>query len=234
MPTIDLCRAGPTEAEWAAVCDRLPPVVLPPCRRLVVVSPHPDDETFGCGGLIATAAARGLPVAVFSVTRGEAASDLPHLADVRARELAAALTCLDPTGSICCRQLGFDDGGVRDDLAELTDVIEDDIDDHDLIVCPVSDDGHPDHEAVSLAATRAAGRAGAEVRWFAVWAWHCHDPRRSILGAGERLDLDVAAQRKKSLAVECYRSQLDGVDPVVPDWMLVRLCRRFEVLVTPR
>jgi len=234
MPIIDLCRAGPTEADWATVCDQLRPVVLPPCRRVVVVSPHPDDETFGCGGLIATAAARGLPVTVFSVTRGEAASDLPHLADIRARELAAALTCLDPTGSIRCRQLGFDDGAVRNDIAALTDVIEDDIDEHDLIVCPVSDDGHPDHDAVSLASTCAAARTGAAVRWFAVWAWHCHDPRRSIIGAGERLDLDVAAQRKKSLAVECFRSQLDGVDPVVPHWMLVRLCRPFEVLVTPR
>jgi len=233
MPTIDLRRAGPTEAAWAAVCDRLQPFALPRCGRMVVISPHPDDETLGCGGLIATSAARGLPVSVVSVTRGEAAADRPDLAGVRSRELGAALRCLDPTGTIGCRQLGFADGRVSDDVAALTAVIEDEIDEHDLIVCPLSDDGHPDHDAVSRASTLAAARVGAAVRWFPVWAWHCHDPRRSIIGTGERFDLDVAARRKKRLAVECFGSQLDGLDPVVPDWMLVRLCRSFEVLVTP-
>ncbi|MBI5163887.1 MAG: PIG-L family deacetylase [Magnetospirillum sp.] len=33
-------------------------------RRLVVAAPHPDDAAFACGGLLATAAARGLEIVI--------------------------------------------------------------------------------------------------------------------------------------------------------------------------
>ena len=39
-------------------------------RGLVVVAPHPDDESLGCGGLIAEACARGLPVRLVVVSDG--------------------------------------------------------------------------------------------------------------------------------------------------------------------
>lgn len=62
--------------------------------RLMVIVAHPDDETFGCGSLIATAASLGVPVAVVCATRGEAgeatgAVDLTTrtLGEVRADEL---------------------------------------------------------------------------------------------------------------------------------------------------
>jgi LmbE family N-acetylglucosaminyl deacetylase len=37
-------------------------------RRLLVVSPHPDDETFGCGGLLARAVSEGGEAAVMVVS----------------------------------------------------------------------------------------------------------------------------------------------------------------------
>jgi hypothetical protein len=39
-------------------------------RRLLVVSPHPDDETFGCGAAIARAATTGAGVTVVVATDG--------------------------------------------------------------------------------------------------------------------------------------------------------------------
>jgi LmbE family N-acetylglucosaminyl deacetylase len=41
-------------------------------QHLVVVVAHPDDETFGCGSLIAQASADGARVRVICATRGEA------------------------------------------------------------------------------------------------------------------------------------------------------------------
>jgi LmbE family N-acetylglucosaminyl deacetylase len=70
-------------------------------ERLVVVVPHPDDETFGCGSLIAQAVHIGATVTVICATRGEAGervdgaetADLP-LAHVRERELRHAAAVL--------------------------------------------------------------------------------------------------------------------------------------------
>ncbi|WP_045233709.1 PIG-L deacetylase family protein [Deinococcus pimensis] len=46
---------------------------------ILVVAPHPDDETLGAGGLISHAAARGMPVWVLFVTSGDAFPwSLPH------------------------------------------------------------------------------------------------------------------------------------------------------------
>lgn len=41
-------------------------------RKILVVAPHPDDETLGCGGLIATLAPRGVAFRFVFVTDGSA------------------------------------------------------------------------------------------------------------------------------------------------------------------
>src|SRR5262245_15665484 len=38
----------------------------------LIVAPHPDDETFGCGGLIRTKVLQGIPLRVVLLTDGEA------------------------------------------------------------------------------------------------------------------------------------------------------------------
>lgn len=65
-------------------------------RRLLVVVAHPDDETFGCGSVIALARQQGIEVSVCCATRGEAGQPPPWLAAgqsigaVREGELRAA------------------------------------------------------------------------------------------------------------------------------------------------
>jgi LmbE family N-acetylglucosaminyl deacetylase len=228
--TIDLARAGPDEGAWAAALDDLEAFRWPRAARLVVVSPHPDDETLGAGGLIAMAAARGMGVTVLAVTDGEASHPDPGTARRRCAELCAATEALG-AGAITVRRLRLPDGDVRRHAARLARSVADLLEPDDLVVCPLPDDGHPDHEAVADATSWAARERSVHLRAFAVWAWHCHAPATSSLRAGERLWLSVDGRRRKRAAFAAYSSQLDGDDPVVPASMLVRLDRDFEVFV---
>src|ERR1700759_4483419 len=66
----------------------------------VILAPHPDDESLGCGGLIATCAAAGRPPLVVILTDG--AGSHPHsrmfppdrLRACRAREVRTAVGML--------------------------------------------------------------------------------------------------------------------------------------------
>ena len=82
---------GTAEADWAAAIERMRgelrqvgPEFFADVAHLVVVSAHPDDETLGCGGLIARATARGETVHTLFVTDG-GASHLNSRAWPRAR-----------------------------------------------------------------------------------------------------------------------------------------------------
>lgn len=232
-PTIDLSRPGPTEADWSRVTDGLPPFEWPPAARLVVVSPHPDDETLGAGGLIALAADAGLPMLIVAVTDGEAASAESGLAERRRDELSCALTRLVPAASAQTRHLGIPDGAVGEHVGSLHAQRTALLRPSDLVVCPMLDDGHPDHGATAAACASAAGATGAAIRWFPVWAWHSHRPAGSSIGAGRRLELGAETRRRKRAAIACYVSQTGGDDPVVPPAMLARLERSFEVFIDP-
>jgi len=81
-PAIDLAVEGPSETAWAEVAAALPrwPLESLHMQRLVVVAPHPDDESLGIGGTVAMLARR-VPVTVVCVTDGEAAPSMLHGAE---------------------------------------------------------------------------------------------------------------------------------------------------------
>ena len=66
---------------------------LPTATSVLVVSAHPDDESFGLGGALGAFADAGALTSVVCFTRGEASTlgeDLESLAHVRSAELSRA------------------------------------------------------------------------------------------------------------------------------------------------
>ena len=87
-----------------------------PTAGLVAIFAHPDDETFGVGGTMATYAARGVPVTMVCATRGEVGQISPGtdatpetLGQHREQELRDAMAILG-VGDV--RFLDFRDSGM--------------------------------------------------------------------------------------------------------------------------
>lgn len=248
----DAHRAGTPAADWTrdVRLTSAPDLDLTGLRHLVVVAAHPDDESLGAGGLLATAAARGVPTTVVVATRGEAShpGSTSHtrqdLAQRRGAELLRALSHLAPAAAV--HLLGLPDGGVAAHETGLADVLARFVPtspghaDGTWVAAPWRSDGHPDHEAAGRAAASACAATGARLLEYPVWWWHWGSPADATLpgDALVRLDLDESAAAAKRRAVDEHASQVvplsgaPGDEPVVPPGFREHFGRPFEVFVT--
>ncbi|GAA4703594.1 bifunctional PIG-L family deacetylase/class I SAM-dependent methyltransferase [Nocardioides conyzicola] len=190
------------------------PMVLDGVRRLVVVAAHPDDESLGAGGLLATAHERALEIDLVLLTAGELShpASPTHsreaLGQRRLDEAKDALRAVAPHAALTRMALG--DGSVAgaesDVAARLVDLIGDGA--GTLVAAPWRHDGHPDHEAAGRAAATAARRTDAALVEYPVWWWHWGTPADAPWGEMRRLDLSVAARSRKQQAIAAHASQV--------------------------
>ncbi|MCU1360841.1 MAG: lmbE-like protein [Ilumatobacteraceae bacterium] len=236
-PAIDLSHGGTPYAQWLPVIESMPAWHMDErlTARLVVVAPHPDDETIGAGGAIAAAARLDVPVVIVAVTDGEAA-DVPGssrgLIPRRSAERAAALDILAP-GGVDVERLRVADGCITDHRGELAASLRSIVRPGDLLLTTIDSDGHPDHDACgSVVRGLAHEERQISAALYPVWAWHWHDPRRSVLAsAGRRFDLTDDIARAKAQAMECFVSQTEGDAAVLPSQFVDRLSTPCEVMV---
>src|SRR5205085_706847 len=146
----------------------------------LVLSPHPDDETFGCGAAIARATAAGTPVTLVVATDGRNSASSARLTPQRLAELRTAelrdagrrLGLAD--GDI--HQLGYEDGTLAQQSWALVAAIENHLIRHrpDVVMVPCRQDNHPDHRAVHTAARLAVAAVapGTLLLAYPVWSWH--------------------------------------------------------------
>ena len=173
-------------------------------KRVLVLAPHPDDETIGCGGSIALHAGAGDSVRVVVLTNG-AKGDMVGRFDrdayvvMRQQETLAACACLGVSDVTFWR---YEDrelansASVVPDLAALINTYG-----PDLIYAPSPLEFHPDHRATAefiQSAVRCC-RTQAEVLFYEV---------------GQPLQVDILVDitgvlNKKKQALRQYRSQLE-------------------------
>jgi LmbE family N-acetylglucosaminyl deacetylase len=227
----DTSILGTPECYWAVL---EAPAWSPPAGPLVVVAPHPDDETLGAGGLIHTWAARHeLPVVIVSVTDGESACpEIPNLAAVRRSELEAARRELASTG-IDLVHLQLPDGSVSHHQQELAAALSDITPDRATIIAPFEHDGHPDHDVAGRIAREVADSRDAMLAQYPIWAWHRATPAIFASRALGSFMLSPAAQRAKQNAIRRYRSQISDRPggAIVPAHVLEYFARPYEVFV---
>ena len=176
-------------------------------QRVLVLAPHPDDETFGCGGALALHCRHGDSVRVVFVTSGEL-GDWQGEQDAEAcrlRREAEAQTALACLGIQEWEQWRYPDRAVVADgalIARLTETIR--AYGATLIYAPSPLELHPDHRAVAQA-LRAALRGWPDALRVGFYEVGYALPPNTLV------DISAVSEVKER-AIHAYESQLHGPD----------------------
>lgn len=169
--------------------------------HVLVLSPHPDDDVFACGGLLTHLTEGGAKIKTLYIFDGAAGNKEgkrdESLIEIREKEAIAAV-----------RQIGHsevnflrykDDGGGSDHLwvrilEEITTRPT------DLVLVPNADDWHPDHVKVNEYFNKAYSKIKDKpaVWYYGVWGLD----RPNVIFPIDRYLLT------KKAAAKCHRSQL--------------------------
>ena len=194
----------------------------PPGSRPLVLAPHPDDESIGCGGTLVRYAMLGVPVQVVFMTDGRLGDPaLRHLparsaqremleAALVERRTAEARAALQVLGAGEGHFLGAPDGAlgqavdqVAPRLAELLRELQ-----PDVVLLPFVTDRHADHAATCrclLAAAKQLGPAwGDAIDCLGYEVW-------SPIYANLSIDISTVMDAKRR-AIACHASQLQDED----------------------
>ena len=187
----------------------------PGAERVVVLAPHMDDETIGCGGTLALHAQRGAQITVVFLTDGRNGSSklstLPRdereqaqrwLVETRKQEARGALTEL---GIEQMRCLDAEDGALRSNAgaAQQLRSILSERQPH-LVYLPFYLEEHDDHRAVSTVLLDAVAGTDLQFQCMGYEVWTPLFPNCLV-----RIDQTMP---QKKAALNKYVSQLAEAD----------------------
>lgn len=194
--------------------------------RLMVLAPHPDDESLAAGGLIQRALAYRVPVSVVFATDGEnnpwpqrvlerrlwiGAHQRRAWGSRRRGEADAALRVLGAQ-AVAVHRLGWPDGGVTwkllDDTASMLETFRALIEAErpTVLVLPDLVDRHPDHSAMHVLAELAFQRLPGALR-PACLGYLLHGRSRPGVPRRAVFTLTGAERARKRQAIEAHASQ---------------------------
>lgn len=225
----------------------LPDVVMPQSgQRVMVFSPHPDDESIGVGGYIAQSIENGADVEIVLVTNG----DFHGNEQERYAEFKKATNILGvPESNLVF--LGFPDGKLdKLDTSVLCTAFQTQIEQFnpDIVIYPDVNDANRDHAAIGRAMQEVLKTEPNEitnyeylVHFSYVWPrpreyapnLDLTPPEQLVNGDNiwEKVPLSPSIENIKAEAIRTYRSQLEN------DWLhglMLSSIRKNELLAVPK
>jgi N-acetylglucosamine malate deacetylase 1 len=187
------------------------PLSLPQKKPVLVLAPHPDDETFGCGGTVRMLSESGVAVDVAFLTRGEqgieggasASADASRqMAEIRTKEAHAACAVL---GVRNVRFLGGSDTRLADQPQLSLSIVELlRTEGYQRVFCPWPQDAHDDHKATFTLLRDAVTQNHITTSFWLYEIWR-------PLPANTFVPIDHTIEAKRR-AMEQYQSQLSQLN----------------------
>jgi LmbE family N-acetylglucosaminyl deacetylase len=195
-------------------------------EKLLIVAPHPDDESLGTGGLLQRAFASQVPVRILFGTKGEnnpwaqrfwerrwniGPDERVGWGERRRQEALNAISVLGGKPD-CARFLNLPDQGItgllmKGDpkmLALFAEEIEEWL--PTLVVIPAMRDAHPDHSALSVVLSMVLDSFGGLLSQ--VWEYLVHEPQVAITRQPVTLRLSSEEVERKQKAILCHETQV--------------------------
>ena len=190
-------------------------------ESILVIAPHPDDETLGCGGAIALLRARGYTVQILVMSDGTQSHPnsskypTPLLRDLRENETIGAMGLLGvELNHITFLQLP--DGAVpkirepdfQAAVNRFCTYLE--LANPKIVFAPSRSDPHPDHRATWQLLCTALKQAEVDPRVieYPIWDWDTKQRNLSNQDTHHPWRLDIAeVLTLKQQAIAVYRSQ---------------------------
>jgi LmbE family N-acetylglucosaminyl deacetylase len=183
-------------------------------RSCLVLAPHPDDETLGCGATIMRKVSAGTPVHVLVLTDGATWPPWNTPADniaIRDTELRAACGVLGLQADDLTH-LAFPETELQLGGEALVEAVADAVRIHqpDDVLATSEADPHSDHAALGSAVRRALAGRATRLLSYPIWQWERPrswlrtmrlSARPEVVGTAGYLD-------GKRAAVAVYRSQI--------------------------
>ncbi len=186
----------------------------------LVLAPHPDDETLGCGSFIASVAAAGGRVHTAFLTDGSGSHpeapgwSAKRIAGLRRGEAQAALKILSgEQGALYLDWPDTSPASVGDPVfARSVDRLAAWCKTRGIRQIAVTWSGEPhcDHEAAAALAKTVVRRIDARLWQYLVWGWTVPDLTERLRGARILSIATASGRPQQRRAMACHRSQRGG------------------------
>lgn len=215
-------------------------------KKLLVIFPHPDDESVMAAGLMQAALARKWNVRVVSLTHGEAGKmhingKGKSLKEIRKLEFERAMKTLAVSE---CKVHSFPDGRLKETKLPWRDLLKTEISSFKpgIIVTydPTGITGHPDHvvlsHEISLVVNELSNDKSKDIPQL-LWPAYVGLPKKRMYHSellesapepSHHLVLNPIQVLKKYQAIVAHKSQRVGKSQPLPLWLVMVLFGRNE------
>lgn len=180
-------------------CQKARPLQIKPDDRVLVLAPHADDETIGCGGFLLKYGPQCDVVLLTDGRYGDAAVPPAEMAEIRKKEFEEVMAHYAVRKT---QMLNVEDGKLIDRFRDFNTL---DFKEYDYVVMPHPMDFHKDHVAVSCLFKRVCQSRpfNGHIIYYEIW--------NTLARPTHYVDISDVVEEKKRL-INLYRSQVKNID----------------------